>query len=386
MNNINTLSSKVNKIKLAIIATSLALTLTACGGDSTAEKKPTEPVSPQVIAIDYQKVIDETVSENIPGVILLVESPEKKFLGSAGVENSETKNPMQVNHTMPTASSGKPMIGLLATILADEGLLDLDATLDTWFDTDILAQIEYSNVITLRQLLNHTSGIYNYVDHENYLDVFITEPEKLKTDIDFLSLGLNQPAEFKPGESQEYSNTGYILAGLIMDKVLGMHHSAALRERILEPLGMDVTYYKGIEKAHGDFISGYHKFSDNDETFNTKLFQENVATASSPLVSSVEDMALFMKSVVTEQSFINEEIRANFFGSQQNDGGLGIAIEAVGSNTAYYHSGLTYGYHTQNIYIKEKDLSITAFINCSTQPVCEETMDGLMTKVFNNEL
>jgi len=80
---------------------------------------------------------------------LLVESPEKKFLASAGVENSEMKNPMQVYHTMPTASSGKPMIVLLATILSDEDLLDLDATLDTWFDSDILAKIENSNAITL---------------------------------------------------------------------------------------------------------------------------------------------------------------------------------------------------------------------------------------------
>jgi D-alanyl-D-alanine carboxypeptidase len=321
---------------------------------------------------------------------LLVESPEQRFLGSAGVENIERKNPMQVYHTMPTGSAGKPMIGLLAAMLADDYLLNLDDTIDTWLSNDIVNQIPNSGEMTLRQLLNHTRGIYNYTDNEGYLDLLIAEPDKIKTDIDFLAFALNQPVYFKPGEGNEYSNTGYTLAGLIMDQVLGMHHSIELRERILIPLGMDATYYRGIEKDQGDFISGYHSFDDTDETYQTKSYLENVSQASSPMASSVEDMALFMKSVVAEQSFINDSIRNEFFGSLPNHSngvyGLGINVDPIGDNTAYYHAGLSYGYHTKNIYIKEKDLSITAFINCSTAPICESTMDSLIEKVLDNEL
>jgi D-alanyl-D-alanine carboxypeptidase len=382
----------LNQLKSTLSCTAIALLLTACGGSSTPTKAKNIETIP-VVTVDYQNIIDETVSDNIPGVILLIESPEQSFLGSAGVENIESQNPMQVHHTTPTASAGKPMIGLLAAMLADDNLLNLDDTIDTWLSEDILNQIPNSGEMTLRQLLNHTSGIYNYTGNEGYLGLLIAEPDKVKTDIDFLALALNQPAEFKPGEGSEYSNTGYTLAGLIMDQVLGMHHSIALRERILVPLGMNATYYRGIEKDHGDFISGYHKFDDHDTTYETKSYLENVSQASSPMVSSVEDMALFMKSVVAEPSFINDSIRNEFFGSEQlipNDSngvyGLGINVEPLGGNTAYYHAGLNYGYHTQNIYIKEKDLSITAFINCSSKPVCESTMDSLIQKVFDNEL
>jgi len=389
MNNINTFISKVNKIKSVIIVTSMVLALTACGGGTTP-KKVTVIEATTVVTIDYQNIINETISDNIPGVILLVESPEQSFLGSAGVENIERQNPMQVHHTMPTASAGKPMIGLLATMLADDHLLNLDDTIDTWLSKDILSQIPNSAEITLRQLLNHTSGIYNYTENEGYLDFLVAEPDKVKTDTDFLVFALNQSASFKPGEGSKYSNTGYLLAGLIMDQVLGIHHSTALRERILVPLGMDATYYIGIEKDKGDFISGYHQFDDHDTTHETKSYLENVSEASSPVVSSVEDMALFLKSVVTEQSFINDSIRNEFFGSLPNHSngvyGLGINVDPIGDNTAYYHAGLDYGYHTQNIYIKEKDLSITAFINCSTAPICESTMDSLIRKVVANEL
>jgi D-alanyl-D-alanine carboxypeptidase len=391
MNNINTFTGKVNKIKSTIIVTSMALALTACGG-STSKKVPVIEPTP-VVTVDYQKIIDDTVSDNIPGVILLIESPEQSFIGSAGVENIESQNPMQVHHTMPTASAGKAMIGLLAAMLADDNLLKLDDTIDTWLSNDILNQIPNSSEMTLRQLLNHTSGIYNYTDNDGYLNLLIAEPDKVKTDLDFLVLALNQPAYFKPGEGSKYSNTGYVLAGLIMDQVLGMHHSIALRERILVPLGMGATYYRGIEKDQGDFISGYHKFDDDDKTYETKSYLKNVSQSSSPIVSSVEDMALFMKSVVAEQSFINDSIRNEFFGSEQlipnssNGGyGLGINVDPIGDKTAYYHSGLTYGYHTQNIYIKEIDLNITAFINCSTAPICENAMDSLIKKVLDNEL
>ncbi len=392
-NNIKRVNTTVNKIKSVAMVASLTFALSACGGGSSkAKTKPSiEPVV--TTSIDYQEVIDGVVSESIPGIVLLVETPEKRFLGSAGVESSESQNPMQVYHTMPTASAGKPMIGLLAVMLADEGLLDLDDALDTWLSHDILSQIPHSEEITLRQLLNHTSGIFNYVDNPDYLELLAAEPSKVKTDMDFLALGLNQPAYFEPGDGIEYSNTGYLLAGLIMDQVLGQHHSTALRERILEPLGLDSTYYRGVEKTRGDFISGYHSFDGDSITYNTKSYLENVSQASSPLVSSVEDMAWFLKSTIGDQNFISASVRDEFIGSQQfaanntnSSYGLGIVVEKIGANTAYFHAGLTYGYHTQNIYIKEKDLSITAFINCSTAPTCENTMDSLVEKVLENEL
>jgi len=383
-----------NNLRTTLSCTAIAILLTACGGSSTPDKAQVQEIETiSAVTIDYQKIIDETVSNVIPGIILLVESPEKKFLGSAGVENTENKNPMQTYHTMPTASAGKPMIALLAVMLADENLLNLDDTLDTWLSADILNQIENSSEITLRQLLNHTSGIFNHEHNSGYFDLLIAEPEKIKTDIDFLPLALNQPAYFMPGEGFEYSNTGYVLAGLIMDKVLGMHHSIALRERILEPLGMNATYYRGIEKSQGDFISGYYLYEGDNKVYDTKEFLINVSESNSPIVSSVEDMALFMKSAVADQGFINDNIRDNFLGSQQliqvdtiHSYGLGIIVESIKENTVYSHGGLTYGYHTQNIYIKEKDLSITAFINCNSKPICENTMDTLIKKVKNNEL
>ncbi|WP_286261578.1 serine hydrolase domain-containing protein [Thalassotalea atypica] len=367
-----------------------SLGLAGCGSSSSSndEVKITEQTSTVVEApIDYQLVIDSVIGENVPGVILRVETPEFLFLGSAGVADTETQEPMQTYHQQPTASAGKPMIGLLTAILVDEGLLGLDDTLDLWLDDEILDRIAFSREMTLRQLLNHSAGVFNFVTDEAYEELLLTEPERFKSAMDFLPIVYDKPASFYPGEGYSYSNTGYLLASLVLDKVLGEHHSVALRERILMPLALNSTYYRGIEKSLGDFIQGYH--IQGGELYLTKNHHENIATANDPVVSTVEDMGLFLKSLVMDDSFISDDIRELMWGdgsavqlSPDTDYGLGISLKNFQGTTGYAHDGLNYGYRTNNIYVKEKDLTITAFINCSTEPVCANAMDTVVNSVL----
>lgn len=379
--------------KITPIITTMIL-LTGCGGSSDKVEPPPPPV---VAVVDYQNIIDEIVSDDIPGIIMLVESPEAKFIGSAGFSDVETSQTMQISDVMPTASSGKKMIALLALQLADEGALNLDDTIDTWLDADVLSQIENSAQITLRQLLNHTSGIFNFVDvndGDTYTELLLSEPDVLKTDIDFIALAYNQPAYFMPGEGYAYSNTGYALAGLILDKVLGEHHSTELRNRYFDPLGMTSTFYRGIEASQGDFTSGYVT-TDEGDIINAKPFLINTAQASAPVVSSVEDMAIFLKMLITDDAFVNDDVRNNMFGETnlitQPSGdktGLGIDVVEIQGNTVYAHAGLTFGYMVQSAYIEDKETSITIFLNCGSggEDPCSLGLDSLIQEVLAEEL
>jgi D-alanyl-D-alanine carboxypeptidase len=232
------------KLLLTCVITSL---LTACGGSSSDTPEPLLPII-ETIVVDYQNVINDIVSEDIPGIVLMVEKPQTRFQGSAGVSNLQLQRAMQVTDTIPTANIGKNMIALLVAQLADEGLLTLYNILDTWLSDTILSRFSNSHQMTFRQLLNHTSGIFNYADvddGEAYTELLLAEPEVLKTDIDFLELIFDHFICFLAGEGYEYLNTGYSLAALIMDDVLGVHHSVAMRNRFFDPLGMTATFYKG---------------------------------------------------------------------------------------------------------------------------------------------
>ena len=182
------------KLRQLLIST-IIFSLTACGGSGT-KKEPDPIISVEPVAFDYQGVINNLISDEIPGIVLLVETPKTRFLGSAGVSNLETQRAMQIGDTIPTGSTGKKMIALLAAQLADEGLLNLDDTLDTWLSEDILSRIPNSYQMTMRQLLNHTSGVFNHPDvddGEAEVNLLLAEPDVLKTDIDFVELIFDHP-------------------------------------------------------------------------------------------------------------------------------------------------------------------------------------------------
>ncbi len=379
-----------------LLACAMILQLTACGKSSKVIPDPLPPIPPPVV-VNYQDVIDDLISTDIPGIILLVETPQTRFIGSAGVSNVQTQQAMQVGDTIPTASVGKKMIALLAAQLADEGQLNLDDTLDTWLSENILSRIANSHQITFRQLLNHTSGIFNYDeidDGDAYIDLLLDAPEVLKTDIDFIELIFDHPGYFLPGEGHQYSNSGYSLAGLIMDEVLGEHHSVAMRNRFFDPLGMTATYYKGSEALVGDFISGYLTTDDGD-VIDTRPMLINTSQADSPVVSSVEDMATFLKALITDNSFANETVKNTLFGEDNlitqganEKSGLGIDIATVDGHRVYAHAGLTFGYMAQNVYIEDTNTSIVLLFNCGNGGVntCSTTFDGLIQTVLTNEL
>ncbi len=173
-----------------------------------------------------------------------------------------------------------------------------------------------------------------------------------------------------------------------MDEVLGEHHSIAMRNRILIPLGLNDTYYNGIEKSSGSIISGYLKL--DDEIVDSKPAYENIGVADAPLVSSVKDMSNLLKSIITDDSVIGDEIRDILIGEKSTvniaDGisySLGLFKEGNGESL-YYHGGEDPGYHTENLYFLEKDTAITMFVNCSSYEPCTSKTGEVIQTVVNS--
>ncbi|MDO6428623.1 serine hydrolase domain-containing protein [Thalassotalea sp. 1_MG-2023] len=285
---------------------------------------------------------------------------------------------------------------MLTVLLEQDGLLNLDDKINNLLDAEILAQIENSDEITVRQLLNHTAGVFDYLDETTAVDfynaVLMSNPQQLKLDQFALNFALNKPAYSAPSKAFKYSNTGYLLVGLILDKLLTEHHSVAIRNRVLEPLGMHSSFYGGIEKQLGDIISGYYK-DDIIGTLNTKPFYESIGFADAPLRSNVEDLALLLKNIVAVDSSLSEEVRARFFEAKSmvevnstTEYGLGIFKEKLNNKTVYHHGGLEAGYTTANIFIEETQTSITAFFNCGLDAQCEAESDQVIQTLLDNEL
>lgn len=357
----------------------------------------------------YQPMLDSLISHYIRGAVLLVESPQGRFLGSAGYKDLARQQAMTTDVVMPTGSAGKKLTALLVAMLADEGVLDLDAPITKYLQDDLLSQIPFSDTMTLRNLLNHTSGLveYNDVGQYDFVKAQFALADKVTTDSLPLSFALNKPADFKPGEGHSYSNTGYTLAGVILERVLKAHPAQAIRSKILQPLNMTSSYCKGVEAHLPPIISGFF-INEDDPTFptpintwvDTKKIIGTTATSDAPLASSVSDMATLLKAITTKNNVVNDDVRAQMIGEQhlvKSYGprfyrmsdfsyGLGIWVETIQGKTIYHHGGTEFGYYTQNIYIPEGDISITAFANCGVNEQCEEAFQDFTFAVVDSVL
>ncbi|WP_042143685.1 MULTISPECIES: serine hydrolase [unclassified Pseudoalteromonas] len=378
-----------NTIKSALFGATVSVFLTACGGsDSTTEvQEQAKVVTPEPVAFDYQSLIDNKISSAVPGIILLVNTPDREFIGSAGVSDIENQTPMQTSDTFHIASTGKVFIGLLAAQLHQDGLLNLDDTLDTWLPSDLLTKIQYSDKITLRQLLNHSSGIYNYGDTDKWKEDALANPEQEKGNAELVEYALNKPAEFEPGTGWHYSNTNYNLAGMILDTVLGSQNAYEMRDRILSPLSLEDTFSVGVENNMIELIPGYETI--NGQHFNTKDLNLKYTSAAAPIASSVSDVAHFTRSMFKDPNFINDDIRDLMWGTDslvkdKNNENYGLGMSQLKHNGAnvYFHSGGNPGYSSENFYFEAQDISIVLFLNCGGSDECLTSFKTIRDKVI----
>ena len=379
-----------------LLCTAVCVSVLAACGSSNKKSVPVvtapPPPPPPIVAqeFDYQNLLDMTVTADIPGVVLEIKGPDIDFIGSAGLADIDSQENMQTYHQIPAGSAGKKATTLLVAMMHDQGILNVDDKITTWLPDTLLSQIPHSDKMTLRQLLMHTAGIHDYLDDstaDNWFSTAFSDPDTLKTDIYALQFALNQAAYFEPGTGYKYSNTGYLLAGLILDTILGEHHYKALRSMIIEPLGLNDTYYSGLEREMGSTASGYTKIDGN--TLNTKPFYYNVGVADAPLVSTASDLNTLLRAIIKDTHTVNDDIRETLLGDQSmtdlgNDVyyGLGLFKDIIQGFTVYHHGGEEAGYKTANIYIEELDTGFSMLFNCHGYTECNNQSDAVVQLVL----
>ncbi len=192
----------------------------------------------------------------------------------------------------------KTYIATLVMQLEDEGILSINDSLYHWLPS-------YPNIdstITIKQLLKHESGIYNLTDNPLFFEVLNQNPLYVWQDEEIILKLVDKPL-FKPGETYSYSNTNYILLGMILKKATHKSISTLLSERILIPLNLNHTFL-AIEDsledniAHGWFdVDGDSKLDDFTEFWQPNAFYSALWTAGA-MYSTAEETAVFMKALI----------------------------------------------------------------------------------------
>ncbi|MFW2336145.1 MAG: serine hydrolase domain-containing protein, partial [Ilumatobacter sp.] len=264
-------------------------------------------------------------------MIVVVDSTGDAVAGSAG--GDAAGNAPTAGDVFRIGSITKVFTALTTLSLVEEGLVDLDASA-----TDYVTRVPVDADITVRDLLGHRSGIDNYTDVAGFFETVIAESERVWEPEEQVELVVDRPALFEPGEQFSYSNTNYIILGILIEEVTGQPYHDVVRERILDPLEMSSTYLAGFEEGAEPF----DPFVEEPDTGYDYTSIATSAWSAGAMVSSAEDLhtlftALFDERVLSGAT-VDELTASSFYG-------LGVELDQW-QDGLIGHSGSIPGYHT----------------------------------------
>jgi D-alanyl-D-alanine carboxypeptidase len=243
---------------------------------------------------EVEKTLSTIMEEyGIPGLVAGVWVPEQGDMVTVmGEADVETGRKMQENDTFRVGSITKTFTATLILQLVDEGLLSLDDKVEKF-----VPGIPGGDTITVRQLCNHTSGLYNYGEDEEFLASLDADPHRVWKPRELVEEAVSHPPYFPPGEGWHYSNTNYILLGMIIEKVTGGTYAEELRRRILEPLGLNSTYVADRPGMEEPYSMGYETGEGGALVNRTDYLDPSVAWSAGAVVSNLEDLRVWAKAL-----------------------------------------------------------------------------------------
>ena len=324
--------------------------------------------------------------QGFPGATAAVAFENGRLIKLAtGMANVEKGIAMTPDHRMPGGSTGKSYAAAVAVILEQEGLWDLDDKVEKYVgDRPWFHDIANQDRITLRQLLQHRSGLQNWYDQPRFHSMVAEKVKIGKAIDDFSRQELIEfihgvPQLFEPGEGYRYTDVGFILIGEAIEAVTGQNYFDVLESRALDPLGLNLTgksqqYNSGSAQGYSPNTSPLvpgvtHMIDDNGYL----KFDPELEFTGGGLVNNSGDMARWVIALYTGRAVSKEAAAAivspplHLTEKEKSSGnyyGLGVFVENQPSGIVTYgHGGWFPGYRSEMHYLPDHDFSIAVQLN-----------------------
>jgi len=205
---------------------------------------------------DLERVLREQVKESgAPGAVALVRTAKGTWHGAVGFSNLSAKRTMRASDRFSVGSVTKTFVATVVLQLVGEHRLRLDDTVERWLP----GLLPEGSKISIRRLLNHTSGVFNYLDDRTFEARLERNPHLVVSPRAKIALAASHSLNFRPGTSWSYSNTNYLVLRLIVEKATNNTIAEELTRRIFKPLGLDHTAFESPGHQHpGSRMRGYN--------------------------------------------------------------------------------------------------------------------------------
>lgn len=282
-------------------ATALIAVLAAAALTIPATSATTRPPQPSEDALRAR--VTAVMETGTVGALARATGPRgRQGSAAAGVTDIATGEAVRPDDRFRIASAGKTFVATVVLQLACEGRLSLDDTVEDWLPGVVSGNGNDGSRITVRQLLQHTSGLYNYTAALPLLDSvdgFKADRYRTWTDEELVAIAMRHRPNFAPGTKWSYTNTGYTLAGMIIKKATGNNWQQEVTRRIVRPLGLRHTLAPttgtGIPGRH---LHGYSDFDDSGATIDVTEVNPSFAGAAGAMTSTAADLTRFYQALL----------------------------------------------------------------------------------------
>lgn len=310
------------------------------------------------------------------GVLAVRRPGGETWAGAAGVNELESGAPLAPEARFRAGSIAKTFVATVVLQLVEEGAFGLDDPAAGLLPEDVVSMFEGAEGITVRMLLNHTSGLPEW-STEEFDRVIAEDFERVWEAREFLEAAAGSPRSFAPGESWEYSNTNYNLLGLIVEGATGNDWREEVTARLIEPLGLGSTSLPapGDTSLTEPYMYGYHPLGG--ELIDISHLDPSMAGAAGggALVTNTLDLITFMEALLSGALFQEPATLEEMMGfvdaeypGGQTGYGLGLQRSVISGAPAIGNAGGTAGYLSYVGYLPELDVFIAGSVDAQVDP------------------
>lgn len=295
-----------------------------------------------------------------PAVVLYVWTPDETYAAAAGLVQIDGSEAATVEDRFRIGSVSKTYTAVTTLQLVDDGLIELDEPISTYLPADLIANLDGADAVTVRQLLNMSSGLYEYLQDDFYAAVDDNPTYTWTPEETLARFAYGEDALFEAGTDFEYTNTNYLLLELIVESVTDEPLFEVMRENIFDPIGADDTYTQIQESLPGEFVHGYEDLDGDGDLDDAFAINDGAGMGDGGLIANAEDVALFYKWLLYDGELLEDDtLEAMLTDEMGSEYGLGIeVIQDDDYGMVYGHSGSVLGFTSDVRYFWEEDIIV----------------------------
>lgn len=365
---------ELKTIRVLLLILAFAITASMVSAQSQA----VAVTGTNVLKKELQQKLDEWhKAGKFPGATLGVVLANGESFGLAvGYSDKDARTPMKPTDRMLAGSTGKTFAAATALQLVKEGKIGLDDKIEKYLGAEPwFPRLPNAKDITVRQLMNHTSGLVRYEFKDTFTKDLTANPDKIWKPAELVSYLLGETAPFEAGTGWDYSDTNYIVLGMIIEKVTGKKFYAEALKRVVKPSKLSNTIPQDNPRIKG-LIQGYagpnNPFGGKDAMIENGKFAINpqFEWTGGGWASTGEDLARWAKIMYEGKAFDASLLPQMLDGVTAKLGpnvkyGLGVIIRPTQAGLTYGHSGFFPGYMTDMMYFPEQKIAVAVQVNTS---------------------